>query len=136
MKESKPFPLLVVVDLDYTLWPGFCEYYGPPHVQFNEHQVECTLLASNTPIRFVLLSPFVFSLLQNKGSRLAIASRVHHERRAEALLGALGLLGFFAHREIHRGPKSIHLRRIAAVTGIAPQDMLFFDDQADNGKHV
>jgi magnesium-dependent phosphatase 1 len=68
------------------------------------------------------------------GVKFAVASRTKSIDWAHHLLTEFGIRELMSHIEIFPGDKRAHFEKIAAATGIAYQDMLFFDDARD-GKY-
>ncbi|KAE8708390.1 Haloacid dehalogenase-like hydrolase superfamily protein isoform 2 [Hibiscus syriacus] len=110
-------PRLVVFDLDYTLWPFYCECRSRrempsmyPHVQG------------------------IIAALKEKGIDMAIASRSPTADIANTFLDKLNIKSFFVAKEIFSSwtHKTDHFQRIHSRTGIPFNSMLFFDDEDRN----
>ena len=110
-------PKLIVVDLDYTLWPFYCE---------------CRW-SSDTPHLYPGSMPILIAL-KREAIPVAVASRTPTPDIARAFLEKLKLSNFFAAAEIYPSVahKTGHLKAIAECTGVDPGDMLFFDDEQRN----
>eukprot|EP00854_Cymbomonas_tetramitiformis_P013326 gene13326-15745_t len=141
--QKKTLPLLIVFDLDNTLWTP--ELY------------QLRLPSSRAPIagKDVQLFPEAAAILQElaeggewtaSGTRVAIASRTHKKAWAENLLQQFEIVpGMTLHElicnngkggliEIRTGSKLDHFRRLQKASGVEYEDMLFFDD-AFGGKY-
>ncbi|MCL7041471.1 hypothetical protein MKW94_004019 [Papaver nudicaule] len=110
-------PRLVVFDLDYTLWPFYCECRSKrempklyPHVNG------------------------IISALKEKGIDMAIASRSPTADIAKTFLGKLEIQSMFVAHEIFSSwtHKTEHFQRIHRRTGVPFNSMLFFDDEDRN----
>ncbi|CAO2830349.1 unnamed protein product [Amaranthus hypochondriacus] len=110
-------PRLVVFDLDYTLWPFFCECYDEDHIPWLYPQARGIIYA-----------------LKDKGIEMAIASRSPTSDVAKAFLAKLGIQSMFTVQEIFSSwtHKTEHFQRIHTRTGIPFDSMLFFDDEHRN----
>ncbi|XP_057515866.1 uncharacterized protein LOC130797319 [Amaranthus tricolor] len=114
-------PKLVVFDLDYTLWPFYCECRSKKEMPSLYPHVKGILYA-----------------LKDKGIDVAIASRSPTPDIANAFLDKLGLRSMFVAQEIFSSwtHKTEHFQRIHRRTRIPYTDMLFFDDEDRNIKAV
>ncbi|XP_012572210.1 uncharacterized protein [Cicer arietinum] len=110
-------PKLVVFDLDYTLWPFYCECRSK----------------RETPSLYPHAMG-ILSALKLKGIDVAIASRSPTSDIAKAFLNKLGITSFFVAQEIYSSwtHKTDHFQRIHSITGIPFNSMLFFDDENRN----
>ncbi|GAB2247159.1 hypothetical protein Droror1_Dr00007041 [Drosera rotundifolia] len=110
-------PRLVVFDLDYTLWPFYCECRS---------KKEMPLLYPHTK--------GILSALKHKGIDVAIASRSPTPDIAKNFLTKLGIQPMFVAQEIFSSytHKTEHFQRIQWRTRIPFTSMLFFDDEDRN----
>ncbi|CAL0311851.1 unnamed protein product [Lupinus luteus] len=110
-------PRLIVFDLDYTLWPFYCECYYEDEMPYLYPQARGILCA-----------------LKEKGIDMAIASRSPTPKIAKTFLNKLGIQSLFVAQEIFssRTHKTDHFQRIHRKTGIPYGSMLFFDDEDRN----
>ncbi|KAK1274891.1 hypothetical protein QJS04_geneDACA005693 [Acorus gramineus] len=110
-------PRLVVFDLDYTLWPFYCECRSKAEMP--------TLYPHAKGILYAL---------KDKGIDVAIASRSPTPDIAKAFLKKLGLQSMFVAQEIFSSwtHKTEHFQRIHRRTGVPFNSMLFFDDEDRN----
>ncbi|XP_073525510.1 magnesium-dependent phosphatase 1-like [Phyllobates terribilis] len=110
-------PRLVVFDLDYTLWPFYCECRSKREMPSLYPHAKDILYA-----------------LKDKGVDIAIASRSPTADIAKAFLDKLELQPLFVTQEIFssRTDKTDHFQRIHRRTRIPYNSMLFFDDEDRN----
>ncbi|XWS68224.1 hypothetical protein CRYUN_Cryun04dG0072500 [Craigia yunnanensis] len=110
-------PRLVVFDLDYTLWPFYCELRS---------EREMPSLYPH--------AKGILSALKDKGIDLAIASRSPTEDTANTFLDKLSIKSMFVTKEIFSSwtHKTDHFQRIHSRNGIPFNLMLFFDDENMN----
>lgn len=131
------YPKLIVFDLDHTLWTP--ELYTLRHLE----------RANVQPIagKEVKLFPGAQQVMErirdnnnNKqefllpNTRFAVASRTKSVAWAHDLLQQFGIRDLFDHVEIYPGDKKSHFVKLQQKSGVAYQDMLFFDDARD-GKY-
>ncbi|XP_074275792.1 uncharacterized protein LOC141599619 [Silene latifolia] len=114
-------PKLVVFDLDYTLWPFYCECRSK----------------RDTPSLYPHAKGILYAL-KDKGIDVAIASRSPTPDIAKTFLDKLGIQSMFVAQEIFSSwtHKTEHFERIHRRTRIPYTDMLFFDDEDRNIKAV
>ncbi|KAJ7943729.1 Magnesium-dependent phosphatase-1 [Quillaja saponaria] len=114
-------PRLVVFDLDYTLWPFYCEFYNEDDMPYLFPQARGILYA-----------------LKDKGIDMAIASRSPTPEIAKAFLDKLSIKSMFVAQEIFSSwtHKREHFQRIYRKTGFPYSSMLFFDDEERNTETV
>ncbi|KAF3777725.1 Magnesium-dependent phosphatase 1 [Nymphaea thermarum] len=110
-------PRLVVFDLDYTLWPFYCECRS-------KHEMPSLYPHAKG----------IIHALKDKGVDVAIASRSPTPDIAKAFLKKLGLEDIFVAKEIFSSwtHKTEHFERIKRRTGMLYNSMLFFDDEYRN----
>lgn len=144
-----PLPKLVVFDLDYTLWPFWIDTHVLPPLKASASQTEATDRRGET-FTFYADVPSILLALPTLGVRLAVASRTTAKDLARDLLRMLRLIPegadektsgkrapwdvFDAGIEMYDDDKRKHFKAIQARTGIAFEDMLFFDDEVRNFK--
>ncbi|XP_009773707.1 uncharacterized protein [Nicotiana sylvestris] len=110
-------PRLVVFDLDYTLWPFYCE---------------CRSI--NEKPSMYPQAKGILHALKDKGVNVAIASRSPTPDIANAFLKKLGIKSMFVAQEIFSSwtHKTEHFQKINRKTAVPYNDMLFFDDENRN----
>ncbi|KAG6554127.1 hypothetical protein Mapa_004043 [Marchantia paleacea] len=117
LNAASQLPALVVFDLDYTLWPYYCECRSK-----NENPV------------LYQQAKGIIQALKSKGVSMAIASRSPTADIARTFLSKLDLLSNFPVMEIYSSwsHKTDHFRKIHQKTGVPYNSMLFFDDEDRN----
>eukprot|EP00252_Welwitschia_mirabilis_P014119 TRINITY_DN31161_c0_g1_i1.p1 TRINITY_DN31161_c0_g1~~TRINITY_DN31161_c0_g1_i1.p1 ORF type:complete len:185 (+),score=21.52 TRINITY_DN31161_c0_g1_i1:237-791(+) len=110
-------PRLVVFDLDYTLWPFYCECRS----------------SRDKPSLYPHANGILHAL-QEKGVSMAIASRSPTPGVAKTFLNKLGITSLFSAMEIFPSwtHKTQHFQKIQQKTGVPFNAMLFFDDEDRN----
>ncbi|KAK6121207.1 hypothetical protein DH2020_045048 [Rehmannia glutinosa] len=110
-------PKLVVFDLDYTLWPFYCD----------------CLSKNSMPSLFPHAKDILYAL-KDKGVDIAIASRSPTPDIANDFLEKLGIKSMFVAQEIFSSwtHKTDHFQKIKQRTGVQYNEMLFFDDENRN----
>ncbi|KAK4563770.1 hypothetical protein RGQ29_006051 [Quercus rubra] len=108
-------PRLVVFDLDYTLWPFYCECRSKREM----------------PSLYPHAKGIVYAL-KDKGIDMAIASRSPTADIAETFINKLSIKSMFVAQEIFSSDKTDHFQRIRSRTGVPFNSMLFFDDENRN----
>lgn len=114
-------PRLVVFDLDYTLWPFYCDCRSKREMPSLFPQAKGILYA-----------------LKEKGIDMAIASRSSTSDIAKTFIDKLSLKPMFVAQEIFASwtHKTDHFQMIHTQTGIPFNSMLFFDDEDRNIQSV
>ncbi|KAG0470199.1 hypothetical protein HPP92_016275 [Vanilla planifolia] len=110
-------PRLVVFDLDYTLWPFYCEMHSKREMPSLYPHAKGIMLA-----------------LKEKGIEMAIASRSPTPDIANAFIDKLGIQPLLVTKEIFSSwsYKKEHFQRIYRSTRVPFESMLFFDDEHGN----
>ncbi|KAF3334348.1 magnesium-dependent phosphatase 1 isoform X1 [Carex littledalei] len=111
-------PRLVVFDLDYTIWPYDCDHYSKGQLPYPPYPHATGITQA----------------LKDKGVDLAVASRSPTPDIAKSYLEIMGIQSLFIAQEIFLSwsPKTEHFKGIQRTTGIAFNEMLFFDDDYRN----
>ncbi|XP_042496918.1 magnesium-dependent phosphatase 1 [Macadamia integrifolia] len=110
-------PRLVVFDLDYTLWPFYCECRSKREM----------------PSLYPHAKGIMYAL-KDKGVDIAIASRSPTSDIAKTFIDKLGIQSMFVAQEIFSSwtHKTEHFQKIHRRTGVPFNSMLFFDDEDRN----
>ncbi|CAL1370406.1 unnamed protein product [Linum trigynum] len=110
-------PRLVVFDLDYTLWPFYCECRSKREMPSLYPHAKGILYA-----------------LKDKGVDMAIASRSPTPDIATTFLDKLNIKSMFVAQEIFSSwtHKTEHFQKIHSRTSVPFNSMLFFDDEDRN----
>lgn len=149
LDSSLPLPKLIVFDLDYTLWPLWVDAHVTLPLKANAHHSAATD-RNGESFSFYRDVPSILQLLPrientNGPVKLAVASRTPTPGIARDLLKMLHLPAdregektrkamdaFDGGMEIYPGSKMKHMELLHKRTGVAYEDMLFFDDESRN----
>lgn len=132
---------MIVVDLDYTIWPMHCfEKTLGPYISlsideiYQPDKILCVDRKTKLPRIMELYSDVRDILLwaQEQGIRLSVCSRILSYDIARDILEKFGLWDLFEFPQIYDARKSHHFRNLVGCTGLAYSDMLFFDDEIKN----
>ena len=127
--------MLVVFDLDFTLWDcggTWCDHTNPPYYKHNG-------IVLDDDQRRIMLYPDVKPILDKLNSRniqLAVASRTGAPDWADELMQLFDIKKYFQHFEIYPGSKINHFKSLQQKTGLKYNDMIFFDDEYRNIEEV
>jgi magnesium-dependent phosphatase 1 len=123
--------MLVVFDLDFTLWDcggTWCDHTNPPFYKQNG-------IIRDEDHRKIRLYSDVLAILEKLSDQkvtLGVASRTGAPDRAEELMQLFDIKKYFQHFEIYPGSKLSHFKSLYNKTGIPYRDMIFFDDEMRN----
>ncbi|OAA66036.1 magnesium dependent phosphatase [Cordyceps fumosorosea ARSEF 2679] len=145
-----PLPRLFVFDLDYTLWPFWVDTHPTPPLKTTSSRTAATDRYGEE-FAFYPDVPQILQFLTRAAApsgpiKLGVASRTSATALARELLKILHVpVGegagekakragdvFDAGMEIYPGSKIRHFEALQKRTGVAYEDMLFFDDESRN----
>lgn len=131
---DKVKPKLIVFDLDYTLWPFWVDtHVDPPFTKdskgriFDTHRVEVKCYSD---------VPSILDKLYKEGYQLGVASRTSCTQEARDLVKLFDWEKYFNYMEIYPGSKLTHFKKFKEQSGLAYEDMMFFDDETRNIREV
>lgn len=128
-------PRLIVFDLDFTLWDcggTWCDCLSPPFARDGQRIVDRT----QRHVRLYEDVPEIFAHCDRQQIPIAAASRTEQPKWARELLELLEVSDRFAFAEIYPASKLRHFAALQKDSGLAYEEMLFFDDEMRNIREV
>jgi magnesium-dependent phosphatase 1 len=127
-------PALIVLDLDFTLWPFRVDKNAKS--PFSVSKRGNVIDARGRALKIFPEVPQLLSTLTDNGYSLAVASRIEDIPGAYQLLQLFGITQYFQYKEIYPSTKTVHFNQLHAKTGITFDHMIFFDDDKRNVRDV
>ncbi|MFG0255867.1 MAG: magnesium-dependent phosphatase-1 [Rhodopirellula sp. JB053] len=132
---TRAVPRLFVFDLDFTLWDcggTWCDCLTPPFRQSNARLLD----RGDRHIRLYDDVQWILDHCDEHSITMALASRTEQPPWARELIGLLGIAERFAYAEIYPSSKLQHFASLSQQSGVAYDEMLFFDDEMRNIREV
>ena len=126
-----PRPKLLVFDLDYTIWPFWCDTHVSPPFQIDKKSNQI-LDKRKYKVKLYPESKDLIIFLKANGFLIAAASRTETPEVAEKLLNLFEINQYFDFKQIYPGCKIKHFQNIQKDSGVKFEDMVFFDDEQRN----
>jgi magnesium-dependent phosphatase 1 len=158
VKEWNRIPRLIVFDLDFTLWfPEMYELDGAPFKKTKDGTVKDR---HGTEVQFFPAVHRVFSILkiheQFKGVQIGVASKTTEPAWANTCMNLMDikidrsmdtrsnsddkktctLRSLVDYEEIYPRNKRVHFEKLHINSGVAYEDMLFFDNEYGNIRDI
>ncbi|KAL5021092.1 hypothetical protein ScPMuIL_000247 [Solemya velum] len=123
-------PKLIVFDLDYTLWPFWVDtHVDPPFKKKSDGKIYD---AHGRQVKIFPDVPKMLERLSSDGYKLGVASRTSCTEEARDLVRLFDWDKYFQYKEIYPGCKVTHFERFKQNSGLAYNEMMFFDDEYRN----
>ena len=151
LHDTLPLPKLIVFDLDYTLWPFWCDTHVSGSIKGTRDGGLSAYDSHGGSYAFYDDVPGILTSLKERGVEVGCASRTSASDVAKALLTTLRCTSgsddadadagtaaaptawsLFDYKEMYPGSKTKHFQRLHKKSGVPYTEMLFFDDEARN----
>ena len=127
-------PKLFVFDLDYTLWPFWCDTHVDP--PFSKDKQGRVIDKNGYVVELYDDVLEIFKILVAQNLPIAAASRTSSPSTAQKLLNILDIDKYFEYKELYPGTKLKHFQQFRNNSGISYEDMVFYDDEYRNIKEI
>lgn len=130
---NHPKPKLIVFDLDYTLWPFWCDTHVTPPFKKTEKSI---FDRNNYDVKMYPKTKQLLELLKGKGFLIAAASRTETPDIAETLLKLFDINKYFDFKQIFPDRKFKHFKNLKKESDVEYNEMIFFDDEMRNIRDI
>ncbi|GMG30644.1 unnamed protein product [Ambrosiozyma monospora] len=131
-EDSIKYPKAVVFDLDYTLWPCWCDTHIIPPYKKTRKEGDSIIDRNGYVLTLYPDVKPIFEHLQEHNVQIFTASRTVTPKRAIKLLKLYELESSIVHSEWGSFSKKNHLSRISEKFDIPLEEMILFDDEYRN----
>jgi len=132
---------MIVFDLDYTLWPFWVDTHPSPPLRKSPDNGLTVRDSYGGSYGLYNEVAGTLTALRNKGIKIGCASRTESPDLARQMLNSLRIpaegssqtaMSMFDYAEMYPGSKTTHFAKIHKKSGVAYEEMLFFDDESRN----
>ncbi|XP_034950883.1 magnesium-dependent phosphatase 1-like [Chelonus insularis] len=127
-------PVLLVFDLDYTLWPFWVDTHVTPPFKIGKNNG--VIDSNGRKIYCYKDVPNLLKKLFENGFQIGVASRTSEIQGANQLIELFGWTKYITYREIYPGKKTTHFQKIHESSNVSYENMIFFDDENRNIEDV
>ena len=141
MNKNIAATFLVILDLDYTIWPFWADTHVSPPFEIKSKNSNNQIVVNDSRGFEIKLYPEIISILEKakkEGIPIGTVSRTLEPNYARQLLRLLDLPKYFVASEFDTGPKVKSIEKIAKSIGISGgiKNCILFDDESRNIKDI